>query len=1042
MTYQNIPGDNWHSYGFAAIDSGTGRNRHTVLSGDIAFLSQNGMKVGIQVVSNPLVLALAFGYDSNGNSVDHRRIFEESSQDLWDLTGKPNGNHYLYVNSWGSFSSSTLDFETTTNLNTAGVVAGQLRLFVPEMRIYQFVSGAWQKLDYSIIQVGVVVITAGVISNLVPAGVGIELSLDDPGNLYAAAGHDHYTDLDTRYADIDHGHTPESVGINSNTFKPDYDLLYAQIAHTHDYSSLFAPTSHNHAELYSPVGHQHDTRYDARYSPLGHLHTGVYSLSGHNHVGDYAALSHTHTGFSLSSHVHTGIYAEAVHTHNYAAVSHDHTGVYALVAHEVIHHASFDVRYLLRDEYVEGGGGEVSSVDGRAGAVTLSDLYQAKDIDLTAIAALTGTGYLERIGDGGWQLGTPSGGGSGTVTSVGVSAPTEFVISGSPVTTSGTIAITWGSSTQSLVLATPSASSGVPSLRSLVSDDIPTLAIAKISGLQGALDGKSATSHDHTGTYQPLSTDLTEIVGLAGNGYLKFDGVNWVFDAGSGGAVEFTSLSDAPSSYTGQAGKIVAVKGTEDGVEFITVGGTGTVTSVALSLPAIFSVTGSPITTTGTLTASLASQSANLVWAAPDAIGGAPVFRSLVSDDIPTLAIAKTSGLQTALDGKSATSHNHDGVYQPVDGDLSAIAALSGTGHLVRTGADSWELQASGSGSVTSVDLSLPAEFSISGNPVTSIGTLTGAWANQAQGKVLASPTGSTGTPTFRSLAATDLPNISANSITSDTIATARLGSGTANNATFLRGDQTWQSVGSLATVQTASPTATTNAALGTLIFSTNTGKFYICVDATTNQNDWKVFTSSGDVGIVTRAYPGGTLTNDVGADTAPNKVIADADILWYIGTNQLTSSFTNPVDGVRILQTNSGLFGGSYGSPVVLADRILNSGTSFNYLSSNLAQSWFRFNFGTNTRIVLTRVAIQQRGDANSSLFRTLSIRYSTDGTNFTQAVSTTASNSQGDWHVFDVTGFLESQHLEVRHTSASSSADNYFVASEILLYGNIVYV
>lgn len=39
--------------------------------------------------------------------------------------------------------------------------------------------------------------------------------------------------------------------------------------------------------------------------------------------------------------------------------------------------------------------------------------------------------------------------------------------------------------------------------------------------------------------------------------------------SGGGGASAFTDLTDAPSSYTGQAGKLVAVKDTEDGVEFI-----------------------------------------------------------------------------------------------------------------------------------------------------------------------------------------------------------------------------------------------------------------------------------------------------------------------------------------------------------------------------------------------------------------------------------------------------------------------------------------
>ena len=65
----------------------------------------------------------------------------------------------------------------------------------------------------------------------------------------------------------------------------------------------------------------------------------------------------------------------------------------------------------------------------------------------------------------------------------------------------------------------------------------------------------------------------------------------------------------------------------------------GTVTSVALTVPNIFTVTGSPITTSGTLAVSLATQSANLVFAGPGSgSAAAPTFRSLVASDIPSLS--------------------------------------------------------------------------------------------------------------------------------------------------------------------------------------------------------------------------------------------------------------------------------------------------------------------------------------------------------------------------------------------------------------------
>lgn len=77
--------------------------------------------------------------------------------------------------------------------------------------------------------------------------------------------------------------------------------------------------------------------------------------------------------------------------------------------------------------------------------------------------------------------------------------------------------------------------------------------------------------------------------------------------------------------------------------------GSGSVTSVGLSLPAIFTVTNSPVITSGTLTATLVSQSANQVFVAPNGSSGAPTFRSLVAADIPTLTSVKISDFDTQV---------------------------------------------------------------------------------------------------------------------------------------------------------------------------------------------------------------------------------------------------------------------------------------------------------------------------------------------------------------------------------------------------------
>lgn len=69
----------------------------------------------------------------------------------------------------------------------------------------------------------------------------------------------------------------------------------------------------------------------------------------------------------------------------------------------------------------------------------------------------------------------------------------------------------------------------------------------------------------------------------------------------------------------------------------------GSVSSIALSMPSIFTVTGSPITNTGTFVVTLNTEAANTVFAGP-AMGAddVPTFRALVAADLPaggTLAI-------------------------------------------------------------------------------------------------------------------------------------------------------------------------------------------------------------------------------------------------------------------------------------------------------------------------------------------------------------------------------------------------------------------
>lgn len=111
-----------------------------------------------------------------------------------------------------------------------------------------------------------------------------------------------------------------------------------------------------------------------------------------------------------------------------------------------------------------------------------------------------------------------------------------------------------------------------------------------------------------------------------------------------------------------------------------------TVSSVALSVPSFLSVTGTPVTTTGTLAISLATQTANTVFAGPTSGGVAtPTFRALIIGD--------TSGLQAALDAKVAgpgsATDNAIVRFDGTTGKLvqnSAVTVADTTGDIVTPG--------------------------------------------------------------------------------------------------------------------------------------------------------------------------------------------------------------------------------------------------------------------------------------------------------------------------------------------------------------------
>lgn len=122
------------------------------------------------------------------------------------------------------------------------------------------------------------------------------------------------------------------------------------------------------------------------------------------------------------------------------------------------------------------------------------------------IGTFTGTCDVSHFlrGDGACAL-TPT----GTVTSVALTVPSWLTVAGSPVTTSGTLAVTAaGGQTANQFIATPNGSTGAVGLRSIVAADLPTISLTSgVTGILGGANGGTANGFmQFTGPASSLKT--------------------------------------------------------------------------------------------------------------------------------------------------------------------------------------------------------------------------------------------------------------------------------------------------------------------------------------------------------------------------------------------------------------------------------------------------------------------------------------------------------------------------------------------------------
>ena len=158
-----------------------------------------------------------------------------------------------------------------------------------------------------------------------------------------------------------------------------------------------------------------------------------------------------------------------------------------------------------------------------------------------------------------------------------------------------------------------------------------------------------------------------------------------LFQLGDAGANQISMRSPAAAtSYTmtwpaavGAANQILRTDAT--GILSWVTPNAGTVTSVDVTFPAIFSVTGGPVTTSGTIAATLASQTQNTIFSAPDGANGAPTFRALANADLPTVTAAKGgTGLTTLTSGSLLVGNGAGNVNFLTGGTLGNVIYATG----------------------------------------------------------------------------------------------------------------------------------------------------------------------------------------------------------------------------------------------------------------------------------------------------------------------------------------------------------------------------
>lgn len=331
------------------------------------------------------------------------------------------------------------------------------------------------------------------------------------------------------------------------------------------------------------------------------------------------------------------------------------------------------VRYVIED----GSNFEIGSgVFGLAGGTLTRTVTESSNADAainlsgTAVVFITATAsdivqpndnVSVLTNDAGYTTNT------GTVTSLAASAGTGISVSGSPITTSGTLTITNTAPDQTVVLTSGtgiSATGTYPNFTVTNTAPDQTVSIASGTGISASGTYPNFTV---TNTAPHIATNLTYST------------------ASTTGTVNSSTGTNAtlPAATTSLAGLLTGADKTKlDGIAAGATANTGTVTSVAASAGTGISISGSPIATSGTLTITNTAPDQTVVLTAGDNVtvtGTYPNFTIASTDTNTTYTAGNGLNLVgtefSTIDIRKPTAISPDGVTDvSIDATLTASA--------------------------------------------------------------------------------------------------------------------------------------------------------------------------------------------------------------------------------------------------------------------------------------------------------------------------------------------------------------------------------